>query len=74
MLYSKQAKRFSGIAKRFMGKPISPEKLAVVIKRAIVAKHPRLAYNKHRSAGLLLLNILPKRMQCGVIRLLLGKG
>ena len=74
VLYRKQAARFSGIAKRFMGKPISPARLAKVIERAIVAKHPRLAYNKHRSAGLLLLNMLPKRMQCGIIRLLLGRG
>lgn len=74
VLYKKQAARFSGIAKRFMGKPISPDKLSKLILKAATAKHPRLAYNKHRSAGLLLLNLLPKRAQCAVIKLLLGKS
>lgn len=73
-LYSSQAARFSGIAKRFMGKPISPDRLARLIIRASEKKRPRLAYSKHRSAGLVLLNILPKRAQCAIIKLLLGVG
>ena len=73
-LYKRQASRFSGIAKRFMGKPISPDRLSRVIARAALSRHPRLGYNKHRSIGLLLLNLLPKRMQCSVIRILLGKS
>lgn len=71
-LYRNQAARFAGIAKRFMGKPISPERLSRLIVRVSEKKHPRLAYAKNRSAGLLLLNLLPKRAQCAVIRLLLG--
>lgn len=73
-LYRKQASRFSGIAKRFMGKPIAPERLAKVIYRAATARHPRLSYAKNRSAGLVLLGILPKRAQCFIIRMLLGRG
>ena len=71
-LYRSQAARFAGIARRFMGKPISPERLARLIVRVCEKKRPRLAYSKNRSAGLVLLNLLPKRAQCAVIRLLLG--
>lgn len=73
-LFSRQASRFSGIARRFMGTPLPPERLARTVLRAATAKHPRLAYNKHRSLGLLLLNLLPLRLQCAVIKLLLGKS
>jgi len=71
-LYQKQARRFSGLAARFMGKPIAPERLAVLICKAVTARHPRLIYHKHRNAGLVLLNCLPKRWQCAVIKWLLN--
>ncbi len=71
VLYKKQAKRFCGLASRFMGKPIAAEKLAALIYRASTAKHSRLIYHKHRNAGLVLLNLLPKRLQCAVIKWLL---
>jgi len=72
VLYKKQAKRFSGIAAKFMGTPIKPDKLASLIYKATTAKHPKLIYQKHRNLGLVLLNMLPKRWQCAVIKLLLG--
>ena len=72
-LYKKQAKHFLIITKKFMGKPLSPDRMAKVICRAALAKHPRLVYSKHRSPGLILLGILPKRLQCFVIRLLLNR-
>ena len=72
-LYERQAKHFLSITKRFMGTPMKPEALAGLIFRAATAKHPRLIYSKNRSAGLLLLNLLPKRMQCAVIKMLLGR-
>ncbi|MBR2965550.1 MAG: SDR family NAD(P)-dependent oxidoreductase [Clostridia bacterium] len=72
-LYERQAKHFLSITKRFMGIPMKPEVLARVIVKAALTKRPRLVYSKHRSAGLLLLNILPKRMQCAVIKMLLGR-
>ena len=72
VLYQKQAKRFCGIASRFMGKPITAGKLAALIYKATTAKHPRLIYHKHRNIGLVLLNILPKRWQCAVIKWLLN--
>lgn len=71
LLYQKQAKNFSKLAAGFMGKPMAPETLAALIYRAATAKHPRLIYGKHRNAGLVLLNLLPKRWQCGLIKFLL---
>lgn len=71
VLYKKQAKNFSALAAKFMGKPMPPEKLVAVIHKAVTAKHPRLIYKKHRNPGLVLLNLLPKRWQCAVIKLLL---
>ena len=73
VLYKRQAGRFLGITKRFMGTPIIPERIAEIIERAALARRPRLVYSKNRSLGLLLLNMLPIRLQCGVIKLLLNK-
>lgn len=70
-LYRKQAKSFLGLAAKFMGKPIKPQKLAALIYKATAKKHPKLIYKKHRNAGLVLLNVLPKRWQCGMIKFLL---
>ena len=72
-LYKKQAKHFLIITKKFMGKPLSPDRMAKVICRATLARRPRLVYSKHRSLGLILLDILPKRAQCFIIKLLLGR-
>ena len=71
-LYARQAHRFLSITKRFMGTPIAPERLAPLLYRATTVKHPRLTYHKHRSFGLLLLGVLPLRLQCAIIRLMLG--
>ena len=70
-LYKKQAKSFSGLAAKFMGKPIAPEVLAKLIYKAATEKRPKLIYKKHQNPGLVLLNILPKGWQCGIIKLLL---
>ena len=72
VLFERQAGRFLEITKRFMGTPISPERLAKVVERAALARHPRLIYSKHRSPGLLLLSVLPKRAQCRIIKWILG--
>lgn len=72
VLYRRQAGRFLTITKRFMGTPISPARLARVIERAALSRRPRLVYSKHRSLGLLALSALPKRLQCFVIKTLLG--
>ena len=71
-LYKTQAKNFAGLAACFMGSPIKPQALAALIYRAATVKHPKLTYKKHRNIGLVLLNILPKRAQCFVIKFLLA--
>lgn len=70
-IYKKQAKSFSGLAAKFMGKPIEAEVLAVLIYKAATAKHPKLIYKKHQNPGLVLMNVLPKRWQCALVKLLL---
>lgn len=72
VLYRKQARNFAKLAAAFMGKPIKAEVLAMLIYKATTTKHPKLIYRKHQNIGLVLLNILPKRIQCSVIKLLLS--
>ena len=71
VLYSNHARNFAGLAAKFMGKPIKPQALAALIYKATTAKRPKLIYRKHQNIGLVLLNALPKRSQCAVIKLLL---
>ena len=73
-LYRKQARNFSALAARFMGRPMPPEVLATLIYRASTVRHPRLVYQKHRNPGLVLLSLLPRRWQCGVIKFLVNLG
>ena len=73
MLYKKQANSFLKIATKFMGKPIKPYKLAKLIYKATTIKRPKIIYSKHVNVGLMLLSILPKRMQCWIIKMMLNK-
>ena len=72
-LYKNQSIHFLGITKKFMGEPMPPQRLAKIIYKASSAKHPRLNYNKHRNPGLVLLGVLPRRVQCAVIKMLLNR-
>ncbi len=54
-----------------MGKAAEPEKLAVIYAKAIFPKRPKLIYTKHVNPLLKLMNLLPKRCQCFVIKMLL---
>lgn len=71
-LYKKQAGRFSGIAAKFIGKPMKPSALAKTVYLAATSKRPRAVYKKHRNPGLVLLNLLPIKMQCAIIKMLLN--
>lgn len=73
VLYKEEAKHFSGIVKKFTGTPMKPERLASLICRAVEKKRPGLSYAKHRNPGLVLLNLLPRRLQCFIIKLLLKR-
>lgn len=71
VLYKKQATKFVNICKRFMGKPLKPEKLARKIYKKSLKKHPKYIYKIHQNIGLVLLDFLPKRLQCFIIKQIL---
>jgi NAD(P)-dependent dehydrogenase (short-subunit alcohol dehydrogenase family) len=70
-LYSCNAKRFKGIVERVEARCIPPAKIAEKCARILQKRRPAFAYAINRNPLLLLLNILPKRMQLWVIRLIL---
>lgn len=74
ILYHNQANNFSKIMKKFMGTPLKPEKLANKIYNVSLKKRPKYIYKIHHNFGLVLLNILPLRLQCFIIKKLLNKG
>ena len=71
VLYKGQSKKFYSLVKGFMGKPLPPERIAPVYYKALTAKSPKLVYCKHLNPLLLLMNILPKRLQCFAVKTLL---
>ena len=70
-LYKAQSEKFYRLVKGFMGKPLPPKKLAPVYLRAVTVKRPKLVYKKHTNPLLLLLNLLPQRLQCAIVKTLL---
>ena len=71
ILYKKQSHKFYNIVRKFMGVPIEPIKISKLIYKASITKNPKLIYKKHSNIGLILLSILPKRLQCFIIKTLL---
>lgn len=72
-LYKNQANNFMHLVKNFMGKPISTTKLAKFIYKKTIKNKNKYTYKIHRSFGLVLLNMLSKRLQCFIVKLLLNK-
>jgi len=70
-LYSCNAKRFKRIVEGVEARNISPAKIAEKTVRIAKKKNPKFAYKINRNPLLLLLNILPKRMQLWVIKQIL---
>lgn len=70
-LYKNHSKKFYKIVKTFMGKPKEPALIAKTYYKAITKRNPKIIYKKHINYLLKLLNILPKRLQCYIIKLLL---
>ena len=71
VLYKKQSGKFYNIVKKFMGTPSNPTKIAPVYYKALTKKRPKTIYKKHTNKLLKLLNILPKKMQCYIVKTLL---
>ncbi|MBR2650259.1 MAG: SDR family NAD(P)-dependent oxidoreductase [Clostridia bacterium] len=67
-LYTCNAKRFKGIVNRVEARCIPPEKIAQRCLYILDVRHPAFAYSINRNPLLLLLGILPKRIQLSVIK------
>jgi len=70
-LYTCNADRFKRIVDRVEARCIPPEKIAGKAVRVLNKRIPAFAYSINRNPLLLLLNVLPKRMQLWAIRLVL---
>ena len=71
VLYKDQSEKFYKIVKTFMGTPLPPEKLAGTYYIALTKRRPKNVYYKHANALLRLMNFLPKKLQCGIVKHLL---
>ena len=72
-LYPLPGERFRRIVERTESRSISPEMLARVARKALKAKRPRLTYSVNRNPLLLLLSLLPLRLQLRIIKRILTK-
>lgn len=70
-LYTCNAKRFKNIVERVEARNIPPAKIAKKTVKILHKRNPRFAYSVNRNPLLLLLNILPKRLQLCIIRMIL---
>ena len=70
-LYRCNAARFKRIVDSVEARCVSPEAIAKKAKSIVAKKNPRFAYAKNRNPLLLLLNLLPRRMQLFAIRCVL---
>ena len=70
-IYQCNAKRFKKIVNGVEAKCVSPQKIALKTVKILSKKSPKFAYKINRNKLLLLLNVLPKRFQFWVIRLIL---
>ena len=67
-LYSCNAKRFKGIVESVEARCIPPARIAEKCARILGKRKPKFAYSINRNPLLLLLNILPRRLQLWVIK------
>ena len=72
-LYENQAKHFCSLVSKFTGTPMPPAVLAPLIYKATASLSPRCSYAKNRNPGLVMLSLLPKKLQCAIIKILLNR-
>lgn len=70
-IYQCNAQKFRQIVDSVEARNIAPEAIAKLALKALEAKRPRFVYNINRNILLRLLNILPDRMQVGIIKSIL---
>ena len=67
-LYKVNAGRFRRIVNSVETKSVTPEALARRVMKALKARRPKLVYNINRNPLLLMLNVLPDRLQLAIIK------
>ena len=67
-LYNCNAKRFKSIVESVEAKNVKPEAIAKKMSKILHKRKPKFAYDINRNRLLLLLNILPKRIQLWAIK------
>lgn len=72
-LYSCNAERFKKIVESVEARRVEPERLAKKVIHILDKRKPSFAYSINRNPLLLLLNVLPKRLQLFAIRQILKK-
>ena len=70
-IYTCNAERFKRIVERVEARSVSPEKIAKRCEKIIGRKNPRFGYSINRNPLLVLLNLLPKRVQLFAIKTVL---
>ena len=70
-LYKISGKNFLDITNSIEAKSILPEKIAQLVYKILCWKNPKFVYKINRNILLLILNILPCRMQTWIIKLIL---
>lgn len=70
-LYTCNADRFKKIVNRVEARCVPPEKIAKKALTILEKRHPSFAYHINRNPLLLLLNLLPQRLQLWAIRMVL---
>ena len=70
-LYSCNAKRFKRIVDGVEARRIPPERIAKKVTRVLKKRNPSFAYSINRNPLLILLGLLPRRLQLFIIRLIL---
>ena len=70
-IYNCNAKHFKQIVDNVEAKKIIPQKIAKKNIKILEKRHPKFAYSINRNPLLVLLNILPRRMQFWIIRKIL---
>lgn len=72
-LYACNARRFRSIVDRVEARAVPPERIAEKAVGILEKRHPRFVYTVNRNPLLLLMNLLPKRLQLWVIKQVLRK-
>ena len=68
LLYACNASRFRRIVHSVESRNVTPERIAVKVEKILSRKHPRYVYHINRNPLLILLNVLPQRVQTQIIK------